>query len=143
MLDPATSVEYADLLNGEGPISPTCYVLDTQNLPHLPMQRRDRRYHRSAHDTRFADEETLAAVRHTYNRLQFSRASVMSRGKKEDEFFRLKIELLANVRSEDAEEPTWAKVACNFSNKICVRGRNPAFYKARSERLAGVPDMGL
>ncbi|KAL1297007.1 hypothetical protein AAFC00_004602 [Neodothiora populina] len=68
--------------------------------------------------------------RHSFDRVQFKGAT-QNNGKRRasQQFYILVVELLADVRGDDANEPDWTRVASRPSDKLVVRGRSPSHYK--------------
>lgn len=72
----------------------------------------------------------------TFERVQYKHATTNSGTRNAtQQFFRLVIEVFADIRGQDSEEPVWIKVAQQFSDKIIVRGAQPRRF--RQSRLAG------
>lgn len=67
---------------------------------------------------------------HTFDRLQFKTATA-NNGKRRasQQYYRIRIQLFADVRSEGANEPHWIKVCEKISQPLVVRGRSPNHYK--------------
>lgn len=75
-------------------------------------------------------------ARHSFDRIQFKGAT-QNNGKRRasQQFYVLIVELLADVRTDDATRPEWVRVATRPSDKLVVRGRSPSHYKDSDGRV--------
>lgn len=66
----------------------------------------------------------------TFERVQFKQATA-NNGKRRasQQYFHLIVELYADVRKDNGDQPSWVKVAHRVSEKIVVRGRSPSHYQ--------------
>lgn len=76
------------------------------------------------------------AARHSFDRVQFKGAT-QNNGKRRasQQFYKLIVELLVDVRPDDATGPEWVRVAIRPSDKLVVRGRSPSHYKDSDGRV--------
>ncbi|KAF2774564.1 p53-like transcription factor [Teratosphaeria nubilosa] len=75
---------------------------------------------------------------HTFERVQFKSATA-NNGKRRasQQYFHLIVELFADVRKTENDNPTWVKVAQRVSEKIVVRGRSPSHYSNEGQNGQG------
>lgn len=76
--------------------------------------------------------------RHSFDRIQFKGAT-QNNGKRRasQQFYILIVELLADVRPDDAKQAEWTRVSMLPSEKLVVRGRSPSHYKDSDGRVNG------
>lgn len=76
--------------------------------------------------------------RHSFDRVQFKGAT-QNNGKRRasQQFYILIVELLADIRPDDAKQAEWTRVAIRPSEKLVVRGRSPSHYKDSDGRVNG------
>lgn len=67
-----------------------------------------------------------SSYQHSFERIQFKSATAKN-GKRraQQQYFRLKVELRANVQSANATEPEWVRIVEKTSHPLVVRGRSP------------------
>lgn len=67
---------------------------------------------------------------HTFDRLQF-RTATANNGKRRasQQFYRLKLQLFADIRNDGSPKPHWVKIGELLSDELVVRGRSPNHYK--------------
>ena len=85
--------------------------------------------------------QTPTPSSHTFERIQFQKATA-NNGKRraQQQFYHLKVELLADVSSPTSSTPSWEIITIRVSEGIIVRGRSPSHYKAESEERADLHD---
>lgn len=83
-----------------------------------------------------------SSYHHTWSRIQFKRATANNGQRRPtQQYFRLVITLLADVRPDNALRPVWVPVADLTSERIIVRGRSPIHY-ATDNVVANGKDNG-
>lgn len=110
------------------PSSP-CLGLDHALPSHLPLQA-----HQRIQST--INEPTALASQHTFERVQF-KSPTMNNGNRraQQQYYQLQVELWADVRIDNAEEPCWVLVARRASEQVVVRGRSPSHYHNEGPHL--------
>lgn len=80
------------------------------------------------------------ATTHTFERVQFKSATQNNgRRRAQQQHYRVRVELWADVRSRADTSPAWIKVAQRDSTPVVVRGRSPSHYQNEAPHSSRPP----
>lgn len=78
---------------------------------------------------------------HTFERIQFKKATANNgRRRAQQQFYHLKVELLADISDAGPTAPNWQPITIRVSEGIIVRGRSPSHYKSDTDGQDEVDD---
>ena len=90
------------------------------NGPYLPFQAEGEQHNSSM----------TPSGSHTFERIQFKQATANNgRRRAQQQFYHIMVELHADIRKSEKDQPQWVRVAQKVSEAMVVRGRSPGHYK--------------